>query len=76
VIALFTGVLSSSSYLSGLAEALRIILYLLMSVLALFLRLMVNDPSLIGDLRLISNNNFCYYLFDGSSLASMSLITT
>jgi hypothetical protein len=76
VIALFTGVLSSSSYLSGRAEALRIILYLLISVLALFLRLMVKDPSLIGDLRLISNSNFCYYLFEGSSLASMSLITT
>jgi len=55
VIILFTGVLSSSSYLNGFATAVRFILYFLMSVPELFLRLIENDPSFIEDLRFISN---------------------
>ena len=35
----------------------------------------MNEPSLMGDLRLISNPIFCSSRLAGSSLSSMSLIT-
>jgi hypothetical protein len=73
---LFTGVFSYNSYRKGRAIALRVILYFLISVPDVFLRLTVNEPSLMGDFRFISKMSFWSYLLEGSSLSSMSLMFT